>query len=383
MGLFKNQPGCACCCPDCVECVSYLSGLALSDYTEVAGSWSIGTTIDTTSSNALLIHDDAVPSGYHGGEMVAGFRIPGSTIGLVWDLRFVFLYADSDNYAYLKCTQNGFSGEFSIWEVVGGTHSQSGASYVFTSSGRGSAYTYTFALWYDEVIGRALLFGPKNLAQTSFDICILLDEELAGIYDPSIYGTLLGFGTGTVDASYDPAFQASWQAFDVYACDQGPCQYTDYNGWPISLEIELQGFAASSDPCPTCSSINAVYIVDNERVACTLGVRACYYTAHDYDVSCGNNPFNGQPYPVVVAAYLYSDSVDACGNDIVKLAVFVRALRSDSPESGTISGFVALPSSCGKTDAITNIQELEVTLDTLSGWEFCDYSNAVAIVTAS
>jgi hypothetical protein len=317
--------------------------------------------------------------------VTAGFVVPVFVAGTKWDLRFVFLYADSSNYVYVKCTQDNLNGEFSVWEVIGGTHYQAGTSYTFSSGGKLAAYNYTLDIWYDENEQRVLVIAPKDLAVTSGDTCILLDETISGgDYYTTGYGTLAGFATGTIDATYSPVkFLSSWDAFDAYDCDISPCQYTRYNEWPISLQIELQGFADSADPCPTCDDINAVYVVDQEQVACTLGARDCDYSLEDYDVSCGTNPISGQPYPVTIHAYFTSDADDDCENAIVKLVVTVRAQRSDSPTAGTISGEIVLSSLCGRAAGITGVQALEIDLDTLDGWEFCDYSSAKAIVTAS
>jgi hypothetical protein len=183
-------PNCGCGC-EC-EIIPLIPQVDSSGVTQVSGSWTFVVTyldegVQTSSNNAVLLHNTAMPSG-----MVTQYsEWLCSASGVGDDVRFIFLYASSTDYWYAKIIPGATDGELKLYQVTAGpTHTQRGSTQTVTGIGGQEAVYVQACLNPDNVSVRAMKWGdlpsPPNVAAIDYAASV------------TIAGTKIGQGTGTV-----------------------------------------------------------------------------------------------------------------------------------------------------------------------------------------
>ena len=122
------MPGCWCCNTCTIFSDDFSTDRTGSDYTTVAGSFSVGSGVMTsTTSNSLIIENTARDSGATGGHSTVTMQFANAAdVG-----RLIDFYVDSNNYWFveLKCN-GGFStdGTLKLFSRVAGVNTQQGAT---------------------------------------------------------------------------------------------------------------------------------------------------------------------------------------------------------------------------------------------------------------
>jgi len=89
----------ACCCNP-PTCIILTDDTTLANYTQVSGTWTKPSTyIQTTSANAIIVHDTAHPDGLSTGAVRIGEVLIPAAGGT---FRILFAYLDSSNYLFLE-----------------------------------------------------------------------------------------------------------------------------------------------------------------------------------------------------------------------------------------------------------------------------------------
>lgn len=124
----KHGPGCRCCgCPiqHGSNATWGVSTSTISDFTEVAGDWTINGSgvVQQTAADAILIADTAADTG-QGMYVALACTDPGSNGSQV---RAIVGYLDSSNYLYAQIERNATS-TLKLYQVVAGVHTQLGST---------------------------------------------------------------------------------------------------------------------------------------------------------------------------------------------------------------------------------------------------------------
>lgn len=183
-----------CCC----GCNYFTDAFAVdnlaTDYTTVSGAWTVsGGTLNTASSNAILVANTTSTNNYHRITATFGFSPAGDIQRLIGG------YADSSNFLYLQLTHSSTQSEVKLFKRVAGVNTQIGSTKNVTASAEG--YTLTLCCDPDGTVGSATANGFLGTVKI-----IAVNEVSAG--------NQCGFATGAITgtAAFDSlTFQNVYQ----------------------------------------------------------------------------------------------------------------------------------------------------------------------------
>jgi len=253
-------PGCVCCGsgPDPCEILTDTMN-SLAGFTQVAGTWSVGTFALTTSTNAVLISTTTNPAGT-GAFSVSANLIPNASGDT---LRLITAYKDANNYHFAEIKW-GPSGYARLYKMVAGTPTQ-------------------------------LATVAKNYATSDTGFILCVNDQLNTLYlawvDPSVgipigqlsapvtlAATPTGFGVGTGSTVSGTTV---FNGLSVYSTAGGcsycvaPCSFCPNGNGPSELEVTVGPYADTGSNffgCRTLCAANCggTFILPYESTQSTL-----------------------------------------------------------------------------------------------------------------
>lgn len=193
MVFKKHNPGCASNPEECAGCrctfaddtFNGAASTTVSGWTENVGDWSTdGSALTVATSNALITNDTAHP--FNGISMKASVKVRGSADDD--EFRVIVNKEDDNNYIYaqLRISTSG-CGDFEVWEVTGGVHTQLG----------------------ETLVTNAALLNVWHIISLCFDVCD--DDSETDIYGTACIGRTrliarVAFDSGTIHSMEDTTF---------------------------------------------------------------------------------------------------------------------------------------------------------------------------------
>jgi hypothetical protein len=239
--------GRCCCGPDCtIFTDNFAADNLATNYTTVAGSFSVsGGILTTTSAGALLIANTAGTTGH--GRVQCDCKLSNSNT----KIRVVGAYVDSSNYLFLELHINGNSSTLKLWKKVAGadteldTHTFSGLTNLF----------YPLRLCWDGT--NAWGFSP-----------FIQTDALTGAYTGTGNKAGVGASPGAGTASFDNLDFSNLQVdnADCEDCsgdDTLSCTICENNVMPEFVKLVVAGVADNT--CTNCDQLNGSYITTTSQ----------------------------------------------------------------------------------------------------------------------
>lgn len=335
MGLFKHQPGCPCCCPDCSV---YTAGpfTDLTGYTTIDGTWLVSSgAVYASAAPATLICDTEAPSANM--QVAPGLRSSIGKSGLILS------WKDANNYLYAWFRRDGIFGPYSIGitEVIGGVSTDL-ATNITDSVANGICavhYDGTFLVRF----GREAPGGPYY-------------HWLEGtVSDPSALGKKAGVKTDhTLSATTEQVDGWTVKTSGLY-CENCKCNLVQFGTWVDQLYFDVQGVDCGGYYYGP-DEVDGYYVIDYDEPASQL---------------CAWNGAGVFPRGLWFTLGYVSDSQ-------VSLTIQIRG------STGTDHyATVYLPAKCGRIDAASMFAKpIVLPLDFVT-FDECDWGNAIATIGAA
>jgi hypothetical protein len=246
-GMSNRFMGRRRCCGGGGTCTIFSDDFSVDDlaaeWTQVSGSWSIGSgVLSTSSSNAVLVCDTEYPGGVFGNHVIQT-SLKASTGNYS---RIIFNY-HSGSYYHIEVYWNGSS------------------SYVYIKTSGGST------------IATSAVQSFTDGVTYSFRVCVERDQVFVNVNDSYVIGksylsgtnqfnyTTCGVGTGSTSSSLQfDNYVFSYASSENQTCPDcnQPCIYCEDGVGPEFFQLTVSDVTGSSDrgDCSNCSIFNATYI---------------------------------------------------------------------------------------------------------------------------
>lgn len=228
MSCFKkNNPGDPCCevDPPCTVFVDDFTTATVEDGREVrSGTWSIGSSeLTTSSNNSLVIFDDEIPgSGVVPQTIDVRVRLRGGSATIIG-----LAYTDDDNYLFARLEYNGGLEIIRLYKKVAGTVTQIGSGVVFTGSGL------------PVQVRVRLCFNGITLVANRFGGTATVGAIVSDTFEGR--KALVGTYNGTISVQTD---------FDAIAYGS----LGTNEAWPTNIGDETEGCMKCSPSCAQCDA---------------------------------------------------------------------------------------------------------------------------------
>lgn len=277
----------ACCCvPTCVDSGSEV----LADFTQVSGSWAtVGSTIETTSSNALLVHNTAHPDGVSTGTV--GIYL--STIPTGGKVRIILAYTDANNYLFIELDIVGTAFGYAKFDCYIG-HRTGGADTILGGSGQFNYPNQRFDICYNgaKLGGTAIASGGSGFGIEAF---------LTGTWGTKAAIQAIGI-TGTL--AFNVFEFHNYNGTGCSGCRPAcaVCSVTDETNIPFTPhEATVHFSGVANDNCSSCVTLfdNATFLVENSLDETSPGdpgttpnwaTRSCQFKLFDTTGGCFSIP---------------------------------------------------------------------------------------------
>jgi hypothetical protein len=255
VGQNRSMSRRRCCCPSCtIFSDDFTADDLATNWTQQAGSWSIGSgVLSTSSSDAILTCNTSYPGGgFH--NHVIQVSLKASTGDRS---RIIFSYVDSSNYNFVEVYWNTTSSYVYIKQKVAGT-----ISTVATSA----VQSFTNGSWYD------------------FKVCTLTNGAVVnfGTGTPTVLLGVVptttdvdGVGTGTITSGGDfDNFLISYVATGGNGCPQCVYDCTICTSQPPPENFLVKTSGISNAACSDCAGLNGDFVLQRSA---PLGGDTCHW----------------------------------------------------------------------------------------------------------